>query len=326
MPLELIEYFKYRESIYEIDGVLICQDRILIPPNLREDVLDGLHAAHHGTDGMYTHASSRVIWPGITCDTERTRKECMTCNRNAPSNPRQSPEEPTIPSMPFECIGADYFQLEGHHYLVAVDRMSGWCEVFQAKSGTVQAGSKGLLAALRKLFGCFGVPLEISSDEGTEFTASETKDFLNRWGVKHRESSAHHPSSNGRAELGVKSIKRLLRDNVGPGGSLNNDCFHRALLTHRNTPDPMSKKSPAEVLFGHKLRDSLPMFEGEKDLHINESILPVWREGWKMKEQALRARAVKSIEKLSEHSKELPPLQQEDRVLVQNQIGNHPTK
>ena len=327
MPPEIIEYFKYRESIYEVDGVLICRDRILIPPKLREEVLEGLHAAHHGTDGMDTHAHSRIIWPGITCDTEKTRMQCMTCNRNAPSNPRQSPEEPTIPSMPFECVCADYFQLEANHYLVAVDRLSGWCEVFQAKSGTATAGSKGLVAALRKLFGCFGVPLEISSDEGSEFTASETKDFLNRWGVGHRESSAYHPSSNGRAELGVKSMKRLLRDNVGPGGSLNNDRFLRALLTHRNTPDPISKKSPAEVLFGRKLRDSLPVFEGgQNDLHNNDRVLPVWREGWMMKEQALRARAVKSIEKMSEHSKELPPLRHDDRVLVQNQTGTHPTK
>ena len=45
-----------------------------------------------------------------------------------------------------------------------------------------------------------------------------------------------------------------------------------------------------------------------------------------MKEQALKTRAVKSVERLSEHSKELVPLQQGDRVFVQNQAGNHPKK
>lgn len=38
------------------------------------------------------------------------------------------------------------------------------------------------------------------------------------------------PYSNGRAELGVKSMKRLLRDNIGPG----------AILTHCNKPDLIS--------------------------------------------------------------------------------------
>lgn len=312
--------------MYEVDGVLMCRDRILIPPSLREEVLDGLHAAHHGVDGMDVHASSRVIWPGVSCDTKRTREHCMTCNRNAPSNPRHPPEEPTIPSMPFESICADYFQLEGCSYLVAVDRLSGWCEVFRAKTGTATAGSQGLVTALRQLFGSFGVPQEISSDGAPEFVASETKDFLDRWGVYRRPSSAYHPISNGRAELGVKSMKRLLRGNIGPGGSLNNDRFLRALLTHRNTPDPLSKKSPAEVLFGHKLRDALPVFQGKRDVYNNENVLPVWREGWMMKEQALRARATKTIESLSEHSKELPSLRHGDKVFIQNQTGNHPKK
>ena len=132
----------------------------------------------------------------------------------------------------------------GYNYLVAVDRFSGWAEVFRAIVGTSSSGSQGLIAALRELFGRFGVPLEISSDGASEYTSDETKKFFQRWGVKHQPSSAYHPSSNGRAELGVKSMKRLLMDNVGPSGSLNTDQVLRALITHRNTPDALSRKSP----------------------------------------------------------------------------------
>ena len=35
-----------------------------------------------------------------------------------------------------------------------------------------------------------GVPSEISSDNGPEFKAYETKCFLERWGVRHRTSSS----------------------------------------------------------------------------------------------------------------------------------------
>ena len=88
----------------------------------------------------------------------------------------------------------DYFQLEGYHYLVAV---SGWCEVFPAKIWTSSTGSQGLITAMRQLFAGFGVPIETSSDGASEFVALETKDFLERWGVKHRPSSAYHSISNG---------------------------------------------------------------------------------------------------------------------------------
>ena len=325
MPSEISEYHKYKDSIYNIDGVLMCGNRILIPPMLRKEVLKCLHSAHHGVEGMENHARSRVVWPGITNDTEQTRARCTTCNRNAPSNPRHPPEEPTIPSMPFESICSDYFQLEGYHYLVTVDRLSGWCEVYRAKVDTVSSGSRGLVNAMRQLFATFGVPREVSSDGESVFTASETRDFFDHWGVKYRSSSAYHLISTWRAELGVKSMKRLLHDNIGPGGSLDNDKFLRALLTHRNNPDPLSKKSPAEVLFGHKLRDALPVFQDE-DIYSNRRVLPVWREGWMLKEQAMRARAAKNIETLSEHCKTLTPLRHGDTVFIQNQSGNHPTK
>ena len=42
-------------------------------------------------------------------------------------------------------------------------------------------------------------------------------------GVKHRDSSAYHPQANGRVELAVKSMKRLLEDNIGADGELNTE-------------------------------------------------------------------------------------------------------
>ena len=55
-------------------------------------------------------------------------------------------------------------------------------------------------------------------------------------------------------------------------------------------------------------------------------MLPLWREGWSLKEKALRARAARTVETLSEHAKDLPPLRHGDFVSVQNQTGHHPTR
>ena len=122
--------------------------------------------------------------------------------------------------------------------------------MFQTTSGTSNAGSAGLIKCLRKWFSTFGVPKELSSDGGPEFSASATSEFLRKWGIMHRKSSAYHPKSNGRAEVAVKTVKRLLRSNVGPHGSLNTDRFLRAVIQLRNTPDPDCGVSPAEIVFG----------------------------------------------------------------------------
>ena len=83
------------------------------------------------------------------------------------------------------------------------------------------------------------MPRELSSDRGSEFIATKTTDFLERWGVVARDSSAYNPQSNGRAELAVKSTKRLLEENIGHDGNLDTDTFTQAMLIYRNTPDPI---------------------------------------------------------------------------------------
>ena len=100
----------------------------------------------------------------------------------------------------------------------------------------------------------------------------------------------------------------------------------RALLTHRNTPDVGCKLSPAQILLGRPLRDTLPFLQKEIMCFNSPQVHSQWRESWKLKENALRERYVKTLENLSEHTRTLPPLRHGDRVLIQNQRGRYPTK
>ena len=229
------------------------------------------------------------------------------------------------PASPFEAIFADFFDHGGCHYLVVGDRLSGWVEVYSSKAGTSLGGSAGLVRHLRSFFTTFGVPEEISSDGGPEFTAGHTEDFLRLWGVKHRLSSVGFPQSNGRAEVAVKTVKRLLRSNTGPTGSLDHDRFMRAMLQLRNTPDPDCNLSPAEIIFGRPLRGTLS-FVNRLEKFSNPHIRPLWRQAWKAKEQALRTRITRTTESLKAHSRPLRPLAIGEKVFIQNQQGTHPNK
>ena len=46
---------------------------------------------------------------------------------------------------------------------------------------------------------------------------------LKDWEVCHRLSSSYNPHSNCRVKLAVKVGKKLMWDNMGPGGSLDLD-------------------------------------------------------------------------------------------------------
>ena len=94
-------------------------------------------------------------------------------------------------------------------YVIIVDRFSGWPIVTRAKDGAT-----GLIHALKEVASTFGIPEELSSDGGTEFTSAVTKKLLSQWGTYHRISSVAHARSNGRAEVAVKSMKWLFMDNI----------------------------------------------------------------------------------------------------------------
>ena len=100
------------------------------------------------------------------------------------------------------------------------------------------------------MFGCSCAP---------NYTSRKIIDWLQDWGVRCWLSSAYFPQSNWRAEVAVKAMKRLLRGNVGPRGTLNTDKVARALMQFRNTLLREGGTSPAELELGRPIRDTLPL-------------------------------------------------------------------
>ena len=98
--------------------------------------------------------------------------------------------------------------------------------------------------------------------------------------------SVGFPHSNCRAEVGVKTVKRLITGNTGPSGSLDVDKFAMAM-------------------------------PGKYKPH------PTWQETLSAREEALRNRNTMAAERWSEHTRQLPQLKVGDTVRIQNQTGNY---
>eukprot|EP00112_Aurelia_sp_Birch-Aquarium-sp1_P001605 Seg1173.19 transcript_id=Seg1173.19/GoldUCD/mRNA.D3Y31 product="Retrovirus-related Pol polyprotein from transposon opus" pseudo=true protein_id=Seg1173.19/GoldUCD/D3Y31 len=65
LPELVRRYWPVRDDLYTVNGVSLKDKRILIPRPLRAEVLECLHAAHQGVNGMLANARQRLFWPGL---------------------------------------------------------------------------------------------------------------------------------------------------------------------------------------------------------------------------------------------------------------------
>merc|ERR1711911_97504 len=56
LPPQLLPYWRFREDLSVINGVLMYGHRAVIPPKLREEVCVNLHSAHQGVSQMQNRA------------------------------------------------------------------------------------------------------------------------------------------------------------------------------------------------------------------------------------------------------------------------------
>ena len=134
------------------------------------------------------------------------------------------------------------------------------------------------------------------------------------------ESSAYTPRSNLWDEATVKSMKRVLQGNIAPNGELNTETFCRALLNYRNTPDRETGRSPAQVVFGRVLHNTVPIRKyGYKPCRE-------WLLVQEERERALARRHVASREPWDRAIRPLTPLVVGTIVSVQSQRGDNKDK
>jgi hypothetical protein len=306
------------DKITVVNGMLVYTyhldtPRMIIPKQLRPQVIQNLHAANQGTTSMIARARTAVYWPGMDKDISDHVSSCTTCREHAPSKPREPLISTDPPSYPFQKVASDLFEIGAEHYLVYVDRLTGFPELAHFPNSTT---SSVIINTMREFFHRWGVPEEMSLDGAPNLKSVEIKEWLTSWNVNVRLSSAYYAQSNGRAEAGVKSMKRLLRGNQGRKGTLNTDELAAALLQYRNTPLREVNKSPAQLALGREMRDTIPL--PRERYRVNKN----WLDHLKTREETMSLSNEVRKREYDISSRDLKALAVGDKVLCQNTRSN----
>lgn len=273
-----------------VEGIVMKNHKIVVPASLRSRTLQLAHEAHQGVVAMKARLRSKVWWPGIDKDVEEAVKKCKDCILvSLPSKP--IPIQSTrFPEEAWQAVALDFKGPlpSGVHLLVIIDYYSKFVVVEVLHSLTAGV----LIKHLRKVFGQFGPPMSIRSDNGTQMNSEEFKRFCEEWGITLIFSTPYWPQANGEVERFNRTLSKQLSISRNNKTDWKED-LNRFLLAYHSTPHPSTGKSPAKLMLKRKLREKIPTMglQQEPDESVREKAIEMKT---KMKEYTDKKRRANS--------------------------------
>ncbi|XP_028656990.1 uncharacterized protein K02A2.6-like [Erpetoichthys calabaricus] len=263
---DLPEYSNRRDQLSVCQGCIMWGTRVIVPPKLCTKILEALHEGHLGVVKMKSLARSYIWWPGIDLQIENLAKSCTGCQQT-----RRQPQSAPLhtwewPSSVWQRLHIDYAgPFHNRMFLIVVDAHSKWPEIFAVKKAT----SSKTVDILHTLFARTGLPEQLVSDNGTQFTSAEFQAFVKKNGIKHITSVPYHPATNGLAERFIQSFKLSMKAMEKEKESLHVKIAG-FLLAYRNTAHSTTGQTPAMLFLGRSLRSRLDLLKPDLRIHVQK--------------------------------------------------------
>jgi hypothetical protein len=265
-PKDLQEYL--RPYTTSEDGIVLKRGLVYVPNNdlIKLQLLRTHHdsplAGHPGQEKTYELLSRNYTWPNMRQFVNEYINTCDTCTRN--KSPRQRPHGPLmplpIPSGPWKSVSMDFIvelpPSNGFNAIyVCVDRFTKMAH-FTATTTEVTAEDTAS-SYLRNIFRLHGLPTDIVSDRGPQFTSKFTKALLRLCDIKGNLSTAFHPQSDGQTERVNQVLEQYLRIFCHYQQDDWYDLLPLAEFAYNNAKHASTQVSPFYANYGYHPRMSI---------------------------------------------------------------------
>ncbi|XP_045459304.1 uncharacterized protein K02A2.6-like [Melitaea cinxia] len=268
VPEKIRSYWHVRDSLTYKSNLIFKGNSLVVPPELRKEMLHRAHFPHLGITKTLLRANEAMYWPRMVHEITELVSRCETCKLFSNNNKKETLIPHAVPQLPWEKVGIDLFHLYGTDYLIVIDYYSKYPEIAALK----EIKSEDIIDKLKQIFSRHGIPRKIFSDGGPQFSSMSFKAFANQYNFEHIMSSPEYPQSNGMVEREIQTIKNLFKKAIHE----KKDPY-LILLEFRNTPISNTIASPAENLFNRKIRGIVPINGSKSDPNNYRpvSVLPV---------------------------------------------------
>ena len=172
------------------NGLLYMDNRLVIPKDMRENVLRAIHFGHARRDAMLREASD-FWWPRVHREIVEMAKNCTECQQAGKNLKclKSQNEFGKLPEThkPNEEIALDFARLfqnanqKKKYLLVLVDNHSGWPNAFISPNPTTEKATEFVL----EYRATNGLPKRIRTDPGTVFKSEKFKQFCSENFIDH---------------------------------------------------------------------------------------------------------------------------------------------
>ncbi len=281
------EYWTVCDHLFESDGLLYSEGRVVVPRELRQKYLRAIHCGHVGATTCVRRAAG-IWWPGIDGDIRNFVKGCAKCQQHGTRQQKEPMQSFEIPSAPGLVIASDPFFMDGKSYVLFTDTFSMWTEFFRVQS----TSANHLIRALRQYISRNGIPRVLTADQGSAYTSKELEDFAEGMDMKIRFGSVKHWQGNAHAKAAVKRVKKWLK-------RCNNEnelCM--AILAWHQTPVAQGRPSPADIHLGRNVRDGISWKVEQSRVEWED--VQKWREAHNKEAKQYHDRGARILEDLEQ--------------------------
>ena len=242
------------------DTTLLCdvstgKPRPIVPSTWRYKVFETIHNLSHPSIRTTRNlVSSKFVWHGLKKQVGEWAKQCVACQTSKVQRHIRAPfSKIDIPLRRFDHIHVDIVgplpPSQGISYLFTiVDRFTRWPEAIPLVETSAKACAEALVS---QWVSRFGVPSEISSDRGAQFTSKLWSSMAQQLGTHHTRTTAYHPQANGLVERFHRHLKSSLRARLTGPNWMNELPW--VLLGIRTAPKEDLQTSSAELVYGSPL-------------------------------------------------------------------------